>query len=87
MLLFLIDILHKSLIPDKLAALHKPQAESCQVVRTLILIQKTSNAHAQLQVIQICGLEIPIVPAKRAAKSTLHYKRTQEGLTLVKYSE
>lgn len=47
---FLIDILYKSLIPDKLAALHKPQAESCQVLRTLILIQKNSYAHAQLQV-------------------------------------
>lgn len=45
---FNIDILYKSLIPEKLAALHKAQAESCQVVRTLILIQKHSYAHAQL---------------------------------------
>lgn len=45
---FNIDILYKSLIPEKLATLHKPQAESCQVVRTLILIQKNSYAHAQL---------------------------------------
>jgi len=46
---FNIDILYKSLISKKLAALHKPQAESCQVVRTLIWIQKNSYAHARLR--------------------------------------
>lgn len=44
-----VDILYKSLILKKLAALHKSQAESCQVMRTLILIQENSYAHAQLQ--------------------------------------
>lgn len=40
-----------------------------------------------MEVLEICGLEIPILPAKRATKNMLCYKRTQEGLTLVKYSE
>lgn len=39
-----------------------------------------------MEVLLICGLEVPILPAKRAAKNTLCYKITQEGLTLVKYS-
>lgn len=85
------DILYKSLILKKLAALHKSQAESCQVMRTLILIQENSYAHAQLQaywrLTDLWVWNLPSFQQRELQRTHFSTKEAKEGSTLVKYSD